>query len=93
MRKENPIHLVMKATSTSLSILLTAGFPASLLAEFLGFPPPTALSPATTFGVAVTVFTLLTVFAEYGRTSAHPRARMGAKSSAILGTEERRLAA
>lgn len=82
----------MKTSITTVSLVLAAAFPGSLLAEFAGVSLPAALSPATTFGVAVAVLTLLTAFADYARNTATAVA-LTPTSVAKLAKEERRLAA
>ncbi|MCX6951994.1 MAG: hypothetical protein NTV51_07490 [Verrucomicrobia bacterium] len=92
----------MKTSFTAFSLILAAGFPGSLLAEFAGVSLPAALEPGTTFGVAVAVLTLLTAFSDYTR---HPSALVAGAAGATrdsalasatrtdAATEERRLAA
>ena len=62
----------MKTSLTSVSLVLAAGFPGSLLAELAGLPLPTALDAGHTFGVFVAVLTLLTACADY---AGRPRSR------------------
>lgn len=86
----------MKTSLASLSLVLAAGFPGSLLAEIVGLPLPAALDAGHTLGVFVAVLTVLTAFSDYTRrpvralTSTPPAALTPTASGA---TEERRLAA
>ena len=95
----------MKKSLTTLSLVIAAGFPCSILAEFAGLPWPASLNASNTFGVFVAVLTLLTVFSDYSRNSAMPFARAfnsslkapasprAAMAVPAFATEERRLAA
>lgn len=86
--KGGPTTYTMKTSFTSLSLLLAAGFPVSLLAEIVGLPVPDAID-AGAFGLFVTVLSVLTFVSDYARP---PRALTTATASP-LATEERRLAA
>lgn len=81
----------MKTSFTSLSLLLAASFPGSILAEIAGIPVPDAVDAAA-FGLFMAILPILTLVAEYSRRSTQTLALTTAPASS-RATEERRLAA
>jgi hypothetical protein len=57
----------MKTLLNILSLLLAAGFPSALFAQFAGANLPTAFDSGTMFIAFAIVTTLLTTFSDYSR--------------------------
>jgi len=55
----------MKTSLTAVSLLLAAGIPGTIIAEFIGLRLPTALDPGCVFSAFVVAATLFTAFGDY----------------------------